>query len=180
MTIEIGKLKARWALATLLALIVMGALWAVDTAIIAQSGQGIMQWEAAKTAPEMNRLISAWIATGAAPKMGFLLGLDYLYMPSYGFALFYGTLAAREAFARTPGAARRLLTTLAFAPLVGAAFDVFENAFEAKMLFAGSASPQLASIAYATTLMKFAFIAIGLVLSLAGVAGLFTGRLKRP
>jgi len=180
MTIDIGKLKARWGWTSLLALVVMGALWAIDTSIIARSGQGIMQWEAARNAPEMNRLISAWIATGAAPRMAFLLGLDYLYMPSYGFALFYGTLAAREAFARRPGAARRLLTTLAFAPLVGAVFDVFENAFEAKMLFAGSVSPQLASIAYATTMMKFAFIAIGLACSLAAIVGLFMGRLKRP
>jgi hypothetical protein len=178
MAIDIATLRRRWGWTTLLALIVMGALWALDTHIKAASGYGIMDLEAATTAAGVNTITAAWTAASVAPQMGFLLGLDYLYMASYGLALFYGGLAARDAFAKTPGRARRALTVLAFAPLVGAAFDVMENAFEAKMLFAG-ATPQLACLAHVTTVTKFAFIVVGLVLSLAGLAGLFMGRLKR-
>lgn len=178
MTIDIATLRRRWGWMTLLALIVMGALWAIDTGVKAASGYGIMDLEAANTAAAVNTVTAAWTGAGVAPQMGFLLGLDYLYMASYGLALFYGGLAAREAFAKNPGRARRLLTVLAFAPLAGAAFDVVENAFEARMLFSGAA-PQLACLAYATTVTKFAFIAVGLVLSLAGLAGLLSGRLKK-
>jgi hypothetical protein len=178
MAIDIATLRRRWGWTTLLALIVMGALWAIDTCVKTASGFGIMDLEGANTAAEVSTITAAWTGAGVAPQMGFLLGLDYLYMASYGLALFYGGLAAREAFAKNPGRARQLLTILAFAPLAGAAFDVVENAFEARTLFYG-VTPQIACLAYATTVAKFAFIAVGLVLSLAGLAGLLTGRLKR-
>ena len=177
MTIDNTRLRARWGWTTVLALTVMAVLGGLDAQITAASGYGILDLEFTSAASGVNAIMSAWEQAGMLAQMGFLMGLDYLYMPAYGFSLFYGSLAAREAFAKD-GAARRILTVLAFAPLLGAGFDVIENALEAKMLFTGATDP-MASLAYASTLVKFALIAIGLALSVAGLAGLLTGRLKK-
>lgn len=178
MTIDNTRLRARWGWTTVLAFTVMAVLGGLDTQIKTASGYGILDLEFVNTGAAVSAIMAAWADAGVLAQMGFLMGLDYLYMPAYGFALFYGVLAARESFAKAPGTARRILTLLAFAPLLGAGFDVIENALEAKMLFTG-ATDQLAALAYATTLAKFALIAIGMALSLVGLAGLLTGRLKR-
>jgi len=177
MTIETAKLKARWAWTSVLAITVGLLLAAVDARIKAASGYGILELEFVNTAAQVNAMTAAWANAGVEGEMGFLMGLDYLYMPAYGFSLFYGALACREAFAKTPGRARGLLTVAAFAPLAGAGFDVFENAFEARMLFSG-ATDQIAALTYAITMAKFVLIVVGLVLALAGLTGLFMGRLK--
>lgn len=177
MTIDNASLRRRWAATTLLTLVVMAVLGGLDAQIKAASGYGVLDLEFTRSAAGVNAIMAAWAHAGMMAQIGFLLGFDYVYMPCYGFSLFYGALAAREAFARSAGAGR-IITTLAFAPLLGAAFDVVENALEAKMLFTG-ATEQLASLAYTVTLVKFALIAIGLVLALAGLVGLLTGRLKR-
>ena len=138
MTIDNTRLRARWGWTTVLALTVMAVLGGLDAQIKAASGYGILDLEFTSAASGVNAIMSAWDQAGMLAQMGFLMGLDYLYMPAYGFSLFYGSLAAREAFAKD-GAARRILTVLAFAPLLGAGFDVIENALEAKMLFTGAA-----------------------------------------
>jgi hypothetical protein len=178
MTIDISKLKARWAWTTVLAIAVLAVLAGLDAQIKKASGFGILDLEFVNTAAEVNAITGAWAGADQLAQMGFLMGLDYLYMAAYGFALFYGALAAREAFAREPSARRRILTILAFAPLAGAALDVLENALEAKMLFTTATDP-LAGFTYAVTMTKFALIDVGLVLSVAGLVGLFMGRLKR-
>ena len=173
---DIARLKARWGWTTLLTFAVLAVLAYVDGVVKAASGYGILDLEFVSTAAAVEAILGRWKEAGVLAQVGFIVGFDYLYMPAYGFSLFYGALAAREAFARGPGA-RRVLTILAFAPLAGAGFDVVENALEARMLFSG-ATDQLAGLAYAVTMVKFALIAVGLVLALAGLAGLLTGRLK--
>lgn len=179
MTIDTTHLRARWGWTTVVTFIVLAVLGGLDAQIKAASGYGILDLEFVKTAEQVTVITSAWAEAGMLAQIGFLMGLDYLYMAAYGFALFYGALAAREAFAANPGTRRRVLTVLAFAPLAGAGLDVVENALEAQMLFHG-ATDQLAGAAYSVTQIKFALIAVGLALALAGLAGLLTGRLKRP
>ncbi len=173
---DIKALKARWGWTTLLTFVVMAVLGYVDARVKAASGVGVLDLEFSKTAAEVEAILGAWRAAGVDDEMAFLLGLDFLYMPAYGFALFYGTLAAREAFAPS-GTLRRILTAAAFAPLIGAGLDVFENASEARMLFVG-VDPTLVCATYYVTLVKFAAIFVGLAAALLGVAGLAVGRLK--
>lgn len=172
-----ASLRRRWGWTTLLAVIVLAVLAGLDGQIKAAAGYGIMDLEFTNTAAGVNAILSAWEQARMLGQIGFLMGFDYVYMAAYGFSLFYGVLAAREVFART-GAARRILTVVAFFPLVGAGFDVIENALEAKMLFTG-ATDQLVALAYSATLVKFALTGIALVLALAGLVGLLTGRLKK-
>lgn len=179
MNIDTAKLRARWGWTTLVTFIVMAVVLGLDAQIKAASGYGILDLEMVKTAEQVSVITAAWARAEMLPQIGFFMGFDYLYMPAYGFSVFYGALAAREAFAAGPGTLRRLLTVLAFAPLAGASFDVVENALEAQMLFHG-ATDQLACLAYSATVAKFALIAVGLALTLTGLAGLLTGRLKRP
>ena len=177
MTIDNASLRRRWLWTTVLTFVVMAVLGGLDAQIKAASGYGILDLEFTSTAGGVNAIMSAWAQAGMLAQMGFLMGFDYVYMPAYGFSLFYGALAARAAFAKSDQA-RRIVTLLAFAPLLGAGFDVIENALEAKMLFTG-ATERLAGLTYAVTLVKFALIAIGLALALAGLVGLVTGRLKK-
>lgn len=169
---DIKRLKARWGWATLLTLVSAAVLGWIDARVKAASGVGIIDLEFARTSADADAIIGAWRAAGVDDEMSFLMGFDYVFMASYGFALFYGALAAREAFA--PGA--RLLTMLAFAPLAAAALDVVENALEARMMFVAA---DVTAIAYPVTMVKFAGVFIGLALTLAGIAGLVMGRLKR-
>ena len=177
MDIDVSRLKKRWLWTTLLTFILLAVLGGLDAQIKGASGYGILDLEFTSTAAGVNAIMSAWAQAGMLAQMGFLMGFDYLYMAAYGFSLFYGALAAREAFAKS-ASARRILTFLAFAPLAGAGLDVVENALEARMLFHGATEP-LAGITYSVTMVKFALIAIGFALALAGLAGLLTGRLKR-
>lgn len=176
---NISRLRARWAATTVLGLIVLGVMGVFESHIKHASGYGLMNLEASTTAALDSRIVGAWVQSGTAPMMGFVIGLDYLFMFTYGLAFFHSGLLVREAFAQAPGRGRRILTVLAFAPFLATAFDVLENAFEARMLFAGAATQQLACLASTATITKFVFFAIGIGLWLAGIAALASGRLKR-
>ena len=129
-------------------------------------------------------ILTAFLAIGVGYLVGqisifgFSLGVDYLYMLLYAFALFYGAVAAREAFAREPGGLRRFLTLAACAGPVAALIDVVENAIHAGMLF-GTMGPDAVSLSYPITLGKWALVVVALLLALAGLVGLLTGRLKK-
>ncbi|HEY4124369.1 MAG TPA: hypothetical protein VGM36_07120, partial [Rhizomicrobium sp.] len=106
---------------------------------------------------------------------GFNLGFDYLFMPLWGFALFYGALAARERFAPTPGAFRRAMLFLCAIPLAGMLLDATENAIELYWVLEG-ATDRSALIGNTVTNAKWLCIAIGLLLSLSALAGRFIPR----
>jgi hypothetical protein len=174
---DIRTLKSRWGWTTLLTFVAMAVLGYVGERIKAASGFGIFDLEFATTAEHVSKIVAAWQSTGVADEAGFMLGFDYLFMPLYGLALFYGVLAAREAFARSHGVLRRILTGAAIAPLVGAGLDAVENLLEARMLFVGL-EPDLTRLAYTVTVIKFFLIIVGFIAALAGVWGLVTRRLK--
>ncbi|HSZ73599.1 MAG TPA: hypothetical protein VK779_02180 [Rhizomicrobium sp.] len=172
MQISMKALNARWGWTTLCALAVWGALAYLDLRLKAHTGYGTLDLQHAKTAAEVKAVINAWIARPDAALAGFNLGLDFLFMPLYGFALFFGAIAAREAFAPKPGQLRRIATFLAAAPLAGSVFDVMENSFELSMLLV-TPTDQIASISFSMTCAKWICVVIGIAMALLGLAGKF-------
>lgn len=177
--IDLGRLKRNWGVASVLAIAIGVLLQWVDMRLIAATEAGILDLEFARTGEAAFVIIEAWKRAGVAGEAGFLLGLDYLYMPAYGFALYFGGVAAREAFARTPGVLRTLFSILAAAPLLAAGLDVVENAGEVHMLFIGP-EPEVQPVLWWFTVAKFALVTVGGLGALAGLAGLFMGRLRSP
>jgi len=163
-------LNSRWAWTSAAAIAVLIVLNLLDTWLRARSGYGTVDLQYMPVLL-IYGVIAAWSSLPNAVLAGFNLGLDFLFMPLYAAALFYGSIAAADRFAPKEGRLRRLLVLLAMAPVAAAIFDACENGLELVMLTTGP-NATLAAFAMQATTAKFAGIAIGLVLTLAGVAGL--------
>ena len=172
-----NALYARWGWTTAAAIAVFAVLAWIDLKLKAESGFGTVDLQKVATAAGVRTIMTAWIPARHALMAGFNLGFDYLFMPLYGFAFYYGTLAARQRFAPAPGTIHRLLTLLAAVPLAGAVFDAAENALETCMVVAAP-TDQLAQIAYAATTAKMVCFYVGAFMSLVGLIGLFVRRRK--
>ncbi len=164
-------LNSRWAWTSAGAIAVLVVLNLADTWLRAKSGYGAADLQF-MSAGAIYPVIVAWSSLPNAVLAGFGLGLDFLLMPLYAAALFYGSVAAIDRFASKEGRLRRVLTVCAMAPVAAAIFDACENALQIAML-TGGPSATLAAYAMQATTAKFAGIAIGLVLTLGGVVGLF-------
>jgi hypothetical protein len=164
-------LNSRWKWTSIGAIAVLAILGILDAWLRAKSGYGTADLQFMPVG-RIYAAIVAWIALPNAVLAGFCLGLDFLLMPLYAAALFFGSVAAIDRFAPGEGRWRRVLTVLAMAPIAAALFDACENALQLAML-TGGPSETLVGYAMQATAAKFAGIAIGLLLTLAGVAGLF-------
>jgi hypothetical protein len=172
---DIKLLRSRWGWTTLSAVLTGGVLAWVGGRLTAATCLGILDLEFATTKVRVEEILAAWRTAGVIEEAGFMVGFDYLFMPFYGLALFYGALAAREAWARSPRT-RQLLMAAAIAPLIAAGLDAVENILEARMLFVGL-DPDISGFAYAVTIIKFALAGMGLAAALAGLVAMWTGKL---
>jgi len=163
-------LNARWAWSTAAAFVLLLALNLIDTALRARTGYGTADLQGVGTAWGIRVIADHWTSPPDAVLAGFGLGLDYLFMPLYGAALFFGSLAALDRFAPQPGQWRRVMTLLALAPVGGAICDAMENTLELIMLTRGP-SETLTAFALEATAAKYVGIAVGLLLTLAALVG---------
>jgi hypothetical protein len=163
-------LNARWAWSTVAAFVLLAALNLIDTALKARTGYGTAELQGVSTGWGIRVIADHWTSPPDAVLAGFALGLDFLFIPLYGAALFFGALVALDRFAPEAGLRRRIMTLLALAPVGGAICDVAENSLQLFMLTRGP-SDMLAAITLEATAAKYVGIAIGLLLALAGLAG---------
>ncbi len=175
---NLKTLHARWGWTTGAAIATFAVLAVIDLKLKSETGFGTVDLQTVWTADGVSRIAGAWFARRHALMAGFNLGFDYLFMPLYGFAFFYGTVAARERFTPRAGTARRLMTIIAAVPLAGALFDMAENALETAMIV-GQPTDRLAAIAYTATTAKLVCFYVGAFMSLVGVIGLFVRARKK-
>jgi len=168
---KIRTVTFRWAWTSLAAIAVFAVLAALDMRLKAHTGYGSVDLQKVTTARDFARVTGAWIARPDAALAGFDLGFDYLFMPLYGFAFYYGALLARDAFAAS-GFLRRTVTLIAAVPLAGAILDAGENALETYMVVTAP-TDSLAVLAHAFTQGKFICFYVGFAFWLLGIAGLF-------
>jgi hypothetical protein len=165
-------LNARWAWTSAAAIAALVVLNLADASLKAKTGYGAADLQGVPTNWGIRSIMDHWTSPPDSALAGFGLGFDYLFMPLYAAALYYGAIVARERFAPKPGRARRILALMAMAPVAGALFDACENGLQMVMLTHGP-NQTLATLTVEATTAKFAGIFVGLVLTLAAVVGLF-------
>lgn len=163
-------LNARWAWTGALAVVMFVILNLLDGVLKAKTGYGTADMQFVSSGYGLRLLVDHWVSPPNMVLAGFVLGLDFLFMPLYGAALFFGALAALDRFAPGRGNLRRLMIRLSLAPIAAALCDVIENSLQIYML-SHTPTNALASFALEATAGKWLGIAIGLLLTLAALAG---------
>lgn len=164
------SLNAYWAWTSALALAMLGVMVVLDGALKARTGFGTADLQFVSTGYGLRLIIDHWLSPPNAAFAGFVLGIDYLFMPLYGAALFFGSLAALDRFAPARGSLRTLLTRLTLFPIGAALCDAIENGLQFSMLNQ-SPSNLIASFALEATSAKWLGIGIGVLLTLAALIG---------
>lgn len=165
------SLYARWAWTTGAAILTLLVLRLIETTLKAKTGIGTVDLQLADNGPQVRFLLDRWQDPRDASLAGFSLGLDFLFIPLYTAALYFGSLLARDRFAPQPGFLRRLLNALSLTPLIAGICDVGENTLELAML-TGGVNDTLAAFAYDATSMKYAGLTLAVLANLAALFGL--------
>lgn len=165
-------LNARWAWTSAAAIALLVILNLLDGLLKDKTGFGTASLQWVPTGWGIRVIVDHWTNPPDAVLAGFVLGLDFLLIPLYGAALFFGALAAIERFAPARGNLQRLMTRLALAPIAAAIADAVENGLQLYMLTHASTNT-MASFALEATAIKWAGIGIGVILSLVGLVGRF-------
>jgi hypothetical protein len=168
-------LNARWAWTSAAAVAALAVLSLTDTLLKAKTGFGAADLQNVPTDWGVRWIMDHWASPPNSVLIGFALGFDYLFIPLYAAALYFGAIAARERFTPKPGRAQRIMALMAMAPVAGALFDACENALQMVMLTNGP-SQILATLATEATTAKYAGVAVGLALTAAAGVGLFVKR----
>ena len=178
-TMRITKqlLVRRWAISTLLAILVFAVLAASDLRLETLSGFGTAELQRFSTAQQYNAAFMVWPSVYAV-RAGFNWGLDYLLMPLYAASFFYSAIIAREAFAPAGSRFHRIITMLAAVPVAGAMLDMFENALQLFMMLSG-ATDGLARIALTVSSAKLIALMLGVVMLVGAVLAQVQERQKK-
>ncbi len=168
-------LNRAWGWTTVGAVAVFLVLNMLDTALKSRTGFGTADLQFAADSWGFRSILDHWQVPADMGSAGFLLGLDFLFIPLYGAALFFGAVAARELLAPQPGTKRRLIDALGMAPLLAAACDAVENVLEFSMLLHGP-SDLPAALAHEVSLVKYVGLLVGIVLSLTAALALLAKR----
>ena len=163
-------LNARWAWTSGAAIVLLVVLNLLDSLLRGRTGFGTADMQLLGSGYDLRVIADHWLKPNDTVLAGFVLGLDFLFIPLYGAALFFGSLAALDRFAPKPGIWRRLMTRLTLAPIGAAICDAIENVFQLRMLMT-TPTNELASLALEATAAKWLGIAIGLLLTLAALIG---------
>lgn len=170
-------LVRRWAISTLLAILVFAVLAASDLRLETLSGFGTAELQRFSTAQQYNAAFMVWPSVYAV-RAGFNWGLDYLLMPLYAASFFYSAIIAREAFAPAGSRFHRIITMLAAVPVAGAMLDMFENALQLFMMLSG-ATDGLARIALTVSSAKLIALMLGVVMLVGAVLAQVQERQKK-
>jgi hypothetical protein len=122
---------------------------------------GIVSFELARTPVAAERMISSWSETGKT-FASFGLGIDYLFMPLYSFALAFGTLLAAG---KHSGWLKSLGAAAGWGAFVAALFDAVENFALFQILLGAYPSSYPAIAAFCAT-VKFGLLLAGLAYAL--------------
>lgn len=124
---------------------------------------GIVSFELAGTPQNAAHIVLTWPAE-AMLNAAFGLGIDYLFMPVYAFALAFGTLLAAG---RHAGWLKSLGAVAGYGAFAAALFDAVENyaLFQVLLGAFDSSYPMLAAVC---ATVKFGLLAFGLAVAVAG------------
>jgi len=124
---------------------------------------GIVSFELAGTAETVEYMLASWSREGKF-NAAFGLGIDYLFMPLYAFALAFDTLLAAG---RHAGWIKSLGAVTGYGAFAAALFDAVENYALFQILLSKIYPPYPEIAAFCATI-KFALLLLGLLYSIAG------------
>ena len=179
MRIARNTLYRRWLWTSALAALLFCILRLLDARLKSQTGFDTADLRGLDAALPLRAVFFLWSSAPNAVLAGFLLGLDYLFIPLYAAAFFYSGVIAAESFAPRPGRLRRILGLAAMVPLVGGLCEGFEKALQLWMFQSGTTDLLARLAAMAGKASLFALV-VGLVLFAAAVAGRFAALKKAP
>jgi len=119
---------------------------------------GIVSFELARTPENADDMLSSWSREGKF-NAAFGLGLDYLFMPTYAFALAFGALLAAG---RHSGWLKALGAVAGYGAFAAALFDAMEN-FALFQVLLGMANSSYPAIAAICATIKFGLLIFGLI-----------------
>lgn len=124
---------------------------------------GIVSFELAGSPQNAAHIVLTW-SEQAMLNAAFGLGIDYLFMPVYAFALGFGTLLAAG---RHGGWLRSLGAVAGYGAFAAALFDAVENyaLFQVLLGAFDSSYPMLAAV---SATVKFGLLAFGLLVAIVG------------
>jgi hypothetical protein len=123
---------------------------------------GIVSFELAGSVGSAQDVVDSWDSK-ASLHAAFGLGLDYLFMPVYAFALSFGLLLA---IGEKKGWYRFLASFMGWAVFIAALFDAVEN-YALWHVLDGNAISPFPQIAALCATIKFAILIIGLLTAAA-------------
>jgi len=124
---------------------------------------GIVSFELAGSPQNAAHMVLTWSGE-AMMNAAFGLGIDYLFMPIYAFALAFGTLLAAG---RHGGWLKSLGAVAGYGAFAAPLFDAVENYALFKILLGAFESPY-PEIAFYCALIKFGLLVFGLVVAILG------------
>ena len=124
---------------------------------------GIVSFELAGSPQNAAHMVLTWSGE-AMMNAAFGLGIDYLFMPLYAFALSFGTLLAAG---RHAGWIKSLGAAAGWGAFVAALFDAVEN-FALFQILLGAYESSHPAIAAVCAIFKFGLLVFGLVYALIG------------
>ena len=128
---------------------------------------GIVSFELAGTPQNADRMVTSWSPEGKK-FAAFGLGLDYLFMPLYAFALSFGILLAAG---RHTGWIKSLGAVAGWGALAAPLFDAVEN-FALFQILLGVYGQRVPALAAFCASVKFGLLVLGL--AYAAIAGLLS------
>lgn len=123
---------------------------------------GIVSFELARTPESAEYILDSWSRDGKL-NAAFGLGIDYLFMPLYSFALAFSTLLAAG---RHSGWLKSLGAVSGWGAFVAALFDAVEN-FALYQTLLGAVQSSYPAIAAFCATIKFGFLIFGLLYAFA-------------
>ncbi|MFC2023842.1 hypothetical protein ACFLT5_03815 [Chloroflexota bacterium] len=158
---------------SVLALVVMAALQVLGAPLQNPIAPlGIVSFEFAGTLARVQEILASWSTTGQI-YAGLNLGLDYLFLVSYGAAIGLGCVLVARNLPQRLGRLRSLGIVLAWGLIAAALLDVLENYALIRLLL-GAQSEQWPALAFWCAVPKFLLVGAGLAYIVAGaVAALF-------
>lgn len=124
---------------------------------------GIVSFELARTPENAEYMLLSWSREGKF-NAAFGLGIDYLFMPLYSFALAFGTLLAAG---RHAGWLKSVGVVAGYGAFAAALFDAVENYALFQVLLGHVFSPY-SEIAFYCASLKFVLLIFGLLYALTG------------
>jgi hypothetical protein len=163
---EAYQKRVFWFLFVFTILIIAGLQYAGGPLTTSSAPSGIVSFEFAYTLSNAQAMIDSWGAEGQV-YAGINLGLDYLFMVSYGLTIGLGCALVARGMAGWVKSLPSVGIVLAWGALLAALLDALEN-YALMRLLLGSTNVVWAIVAYWCAWPKFVLVGLGLLYVILG------------